>query len=400
MTAVAEHTAISNATTSVSATATAKNADKTDSETRHCCAPDCGKETASNLKCPVCLKQGLNQYFCNSTCFRRSFAKHKAIHPQEGVESYNPFPKFEFTGDLRPAYPLTKKSEIPDKIALPDYAQNGEPISEIKNDRTGKIKVLNAEEIKLMRTVCQLGREVLDAAASHLKPGITTDEIDKIVHEETMKRRAYPSPLNYYNFPKSVCTSVNEVICHGIPDKRPLQDGDIVNLDVSIYKNGFHADLNETYYIGEKAKTNKDLVNLVETTRESLDLAIAAIKPGVPIRQFGNIIEEHAKKHGVSIVRTYCGHGVGELFHCQPDVPHYGKNKAIGTCKEGICFTIEPMLNMGTYRDVMWPDNWTSATADGLPSAQFEHTLLVTADGVEVLTARTKKSPGGAIKRL
>lgn len=367
---------------------------------RHCAAPNCGKVTTSNLKCPICLKAGLHEYFCNSKCFRGSFSQHKAIHPKEGVESYNPFPDYEYRGTVKPAYPLSPTRAVPEDIKRPDYALNGEPTSELKNDRTNKIRVLNADEIEKMRHACKLGREVLDLAAAAVKPGVTTDEIDKIVHEETIKRGAYPSPLNYFNYPKAVCTSVNEVICHGIPDKRKLEDGDIINIDVSLYKDGFHADLNETYYVGDKAKKNPDLVRLVETTREALDLAIAAVKPGTPIREFGNIIQKHADENNVSVVRTYCGHGVGELFHCQPDVPHYAKNKAIGTCKPGICFTIEPMLNLGTYRDVMWPDGWTSTTADGKASAQFEHTLLVTEDGVEVLTARTVSSPGGAIARI
>ncbi|GME85094.1 unnamed protein product [Ambrosiozyma monospora] len=183
-------------------------------EVRHCCAPNCGKVTTSSLKCPICLKQGINSYFCNSRCFRSSFAMHKAIHKKEGAESYDPFPEFPYAGELRPAYPLTPRKEVPAKVKLPDYAQTGEPISEIKNDRTNKIRVLTADEIKKMRIVCELGREVLDAGAAAVKPGVTTEEIDKIIHEETIKRKAYPSPLNYFNYPKSVCTSVNEVICH------------------------------------------------------------------------------------------------------------------------------------------------------------------------------------------
>jgi methionyl aminopeptidase len=367
---------------------------------RICAASNCGKETTSNLKCPICLKQGVESFFCNSNCFRGSFSQHKAIHKKEGVETYNPFPEYAYTGDIRPEFPLSLRREIPDNIVKPDYAKNGEPVSELKNDRTNKIKVLNADEINKMREVCKLGREILDAAAAIVKPGVTTDEIDKVVHEESIKRGGYPSPLNYFNYPKSVCTSVNEVICHGIPDQRKLKDGDIINIDVSFYKDGFHADLNETYYVGDKAKSNPDLVRLVETTRESLNKSIEAVKPGAPIREFGNIIEKIANENNVSVVRTYCGHGVGELFHCKPEVPHYGKNKAIGICKPGICFTIEPMLNLGTYRDVLWPDGWTSTTADGKASAQFEHTLLVTEDGVEVLTARTASSPGGAIARI
>lgn len=367
---------------------------------KHCAAPNCGKETTSNLKCPICLKSGLHEYFCNSNCFRGSFSQHKGIHQKEGVETYDPYPDYDYRGSIRPCFPLSHRRSVPDSIAKPDYAQNGEPVSELKNDRKNKIKVLNADEIEKMREVCRLGREILDVAAAAVKPGVKTDEIDRIVHEESVKRGGYPSPLNYFNYPKSVCTSVNEVICHGVPDQRKLEDGDIVNIDVSFYKFGFHADLNETYYVGGKAKSNPDLVRLVETTREALNKCIEEAKPGVPIREFGNIIQEIADANNVSVVRTYCGHGVGELFHSQPEVPHYAKNKAIGTCKPGICFTIEPMLNLGSYRDVLWPDGWTSTTADGKASAQFEHTLLITEDGVEVLTARTASSPGGAIPRI
>lgn len=234
-------------------------------------------------------------------------------------------------------------------------------------------------------------------------------------------RKSYPSPLNYNLFPKSCCTSVNEVICHGIPDQRPLVDGDILNIDVSIYHEGYHADLNETYYIGDKAMADPDNVRVVETARQCLEEAIKVVKPGTPIREFGNIIEKHAKKHGCSTIRTYCGHGVNTLFHCAPNVPHYAKNKAVGECKPGMTFTIEPMIALGKYRDVTWPDNWTSATIDGKRTAQFgrqmeqkpplfcinvirrkliqwaEHTLLVTEDGVEILTARKDDSPGGPV---
>lgn len=245
-----------------------------------------------------------------------------------------------------------------------------------------------------------MGREILDAVAAHVRPGITTDELDAIVHKETVKRNAYPSPLNYYNFPKSFCTSINEVVCHGIPDQTVLKDGDIINLDVSLYYLGFHADLNETYYVGDKAKSNPDLVRLVETTRECLDKAIEQVKPGLLFRDLGTVIEEHANKNNCSVLRTYCGHGVNQLFHCQPNIPHYAKNKAVGVAKPGMVFTIEPMINLGTHKDTLWPDNWTSVTQDGKCSAQFEHMLLVTEDGVEVLSARLENSPGGPIPRI
>lgn len=193
---------------------------------------------------------------------------------------------------------------------------------------------------------------------------------------------------------------MNEVICHGIPDQRPLLDGDIVNLDVSLWFDGYHADLNETYYVGEKARTNPDTVRLVETTRQCLDKAIAHAKPGVAFKEFGDIIEKHAKSQGLGVVKTYCGHGINTKFHGAPNVPHYAKNKAVGKLRPGMTFTIEPMVTLGNWRDQTWPDDWTSVTVDGRPSAQFEHTLLVTETGIEVLTARKADSPGGAVTMI
>lgn len=183
--------------------------------------------------------------------------------------------------------------------------------------------------------------------------------------------QSYPSPLNYNHFPKSICTSVNETICHGIPDQRPLEDGDIINLDITLYHGGFHADLNETYYVGDKARNNPDTVRVVETARECLNAAIALVKPGMAFREPGNAIEKVAKTMNCGVVKTYCGHGVNQIFHCAPNIPHYAKNKAVGEARSGMTFTIEPMINQGTHRDVTWPDNWTSTTQDGKWSAQF-----------------------------
>lgn len=360
-----------------------------------CASVTCGKPTESNLKCPVCLADGDSYVFCNQTCFRSSWASHKNIHKSD---EYNPFDSYTYTGDLRPVYPLSARRPVPKHIKLPDYALSGRPISEIKNDRLGKIQQYSEKDLNKIRKVALLSRQILDTAASHIKPGITTDEIDAILHKECMKHNAYPSPLNYYNFPKSLCTSVNEVICHGIPDKYKLKDGDIINLDVTIYYLGFHSDLNETYYVG--TPKNPEIINLVETTRECLDLAIAAVKPGLAFRDLGTIIEQHAHKNNCSVVRTYCGHGIGTLFHCQPNIPHYAKNKAIGIAKPGMVFTIEPMLCAGSYKDQTWPDNWTAVTQDGKWSSQFEQMLLVTETGVEVLTKRLENSPGGPVKRI
>ena len=170
-----------------------------------------------------------------------------------------------------------------------------------------------------------------------------------------------------------------------------------MNLDISVYYDGFHSDLNETYYVGDKALADPESVRVVEAARECLDEAIKIVKPGTPFKEFGNVIEKHAKLRNCSVVKTYCGHGVNQLFHTTPTIPHYAKNKALGTCQPGMTFTIEPMIALGTYKDKTWPDDWTSVTQDGKKTAQFEHTLLVTKDGVEVLTARNSKSPGGAV---
>jgi methionyl aminopeptidase len=211
-----------------------------------------------------------------------------------------------------------------------------------------------------------------------------------LVHELTIENDAYPSPLNYYGFPKSVCTSVNEVICHGIPDLRPLENGDILNIDISIYYKGYHSDMNETYLVGECDKESK---HLVQSAYTCLQKAIEICKPGTLYKEVGNVISKYIEAEGLSVVKTYCGHGVGKLFHCNPNIPHYKNNKAVGSMKAGHIFTIEPMINKGNWKDVTWLDNWTAVTADGLRSAQFEHTILITDTGCEVLTERLDNSP-------
>jgi len=223
-----------------------------------------------------------------------------------------------------------------------------------------------------------------------VKPGVTTEEIDKVVHEFIISQDAYPSPLNYYSFPRSCCTSVNEIICHGIPDTRALEEGDIVNLDISVYKDGYHGDLNETFLVGKVSESSK---LLVKTTFESLQKAIEYCKPGAMYREIGNIISNMVEPKGLSVVRSYTGHGIGTMFHCAPQVPHYRNNKAVGFMKVGHVFTIEPMINQGSYKDFTWKDKWTSSTTDGQRSAQFEHTILITEKGCELLTGRLPESP-------
>ncbi|SCU96786.1 LAFA_0G08108g1_1 [Lachancea sp. 'fantastica'] len=361
---------------------------------RVCSDLQCGSETTSGLKCPICLKQGIDQPFCDEGCYKNSYKAHKALHWKDDKPSpYDPFPKFKYTGQLKAAYPLTPKRVVPKDIAAPEWAEDGLPELEQRNDTKNTIIVYSKEEIKRIRKACMLAREVLDITAAALQPGVTTDELDRIAHEETVKRQAYPSPLNYYNFPKSLCTSVNEIVCHGVPDQTVLKDGDIINLDVSLFWNGVHADLNETYYVGENI--SKEAINTVETSRECLKAAIKQCKPGATFQELGNYIEKHAKENKCSVVRTYCGHGVGRFFHCAPNIPHYAGNRTSGVMQPGMIFTVEPMINEGSWQDVTWPDDWTSSTKDGKLSAQFEHTLLVTEHGVEILTARNKKSPGG-----
>lgn len=246
-------------------------------------------------------------------------------HPvDEGV--YNPWPHFRFTGKLRP-FPQTAKRAVPEAIARPDYADHpaGRSLSE-ESLRGTTIKILDDDEIEAMRVAGRLGRECLDEGAKAIEVGITTDELDRLVHEAAIERDCYPSPLNYYNFPKSCCTSVNEVICHGIPDKRPLENGDICNIDVTVYHHGFHGDLNETFFVGDVSEKHKKLVRI---TYESLCKAIELVRPGVKYREIGNVIQKYVAPHGFSVVRSYCGHGIHRVFHTAPNVPHYA-SKSIG----------------------------------------------------------------------
>ncbi len=280
---------------------------------------------------------------------------------------------------------------VPSHIKKPDYYATGQPLSELKERNEAKIHINSPDEIAKIRIACKIGRDILDMAGRMVRPGVTTDEIDRAVHEMTIAANAYPSPLNYHNFPKSCCTSVNEVVCHGIPDARPLQDGDIINIDISVYKDGYHADLNETFCVGQSVDATSK--NLIKTTYEALMAAVATVKPNAMVRDFGTVISKIVGKAGFSVVKTYCGHGIGHLFHGPPNVPHYAKNKGIGVLKPGVVFTIEPMINAGVASDKLWDfDDWTSVTTDGKRSAQFEHTLLVTETGVDILTARTERS--------
>ncbi len=243
--------------------------------------------------------------------------------------------------------------------------------------------VRSAEVIEAMRIAGRAAAEVLAEAGAAVSPGVTTDEIDAVVHAACIERGAYPSPLGYHGYPKSVCTSVNEVICHGIPDNRPLADGEIVNLDVTLYMGGVQGDSSATFPVGQIDERSQ---NLISVTRRCLELGIEAVKPGRPISDIGRAIQTHAEENGYGVVRAFVGHGIGRGFHTPPSVPHYFDSRATTVMEPGMTFTIEPMITMGDWRHVMWEDGWTAVTADGRRTAQFEHTLLVTEEGAEVLT--------------
>ena len=244
-----------------------------------------------------------------------------------------------------------------------------------------------------MRIAGRAAREVLLETGAAVRPGITTDELDRICHEACIARGGYPSPLHYKGFPKSLCTSVNEIICHGIPDDRVLLDGDIVNCDVTIFLNGVHGDCNATFLVGDVDDTGRDLVRV---TKEAMWKGIDAVRVGGRINDIGRAIQEHAEAHDFGVVRAFVGHGIGEVFHTAPSVPHFYDPHADTPIVAGMTFTIEPMITEGSWElGRIWPDGWTAPTRDLSRSAQFENTLLVTATGAEVLT-RLPDEPHGS----
>ena len=272
---------------------------------------------------------------------------------------------------------LSPPRRVPIEIQRPPYALTGDPGPSVSGF------VRSADEISAMRRTGAAAAEILLAAGEIVGPGVTTDEIDRVVHDLTVEAGGYPSPLNYRGYPKSVCTSVNEVICHGIPDSRPLVDGDIVNIDVTIYRDGVHGDTSATFLVGE---VDPPSVKLVEVTLESLELAIDAVTPGGPVSDIGRVIEQHANKHSLGVVREFIGHGVGTEFHTRLQIPHYHDRRLTTPLEIGTSFTIEPMLTLGDPDAVVWDDGWTAVTADGTRTAQFEHTLIMTEHGAERLT--------------
>lgn len=250
------------------------------------------------------------------------------------------------------------------------------------------IELKSAKDIEQLRVVSLMAAETLLLVGEKLRVGMTTEEINTIVHDDTIRRGAYPAPLNYRGFPKSVCTSVNDVVCHGIPDATVLKDGDIVNVDVTTFYKGFYGDTSATFYIGTPSA---DARKVTEAARKALDLGIAEVKEGARLGDIGAAIQEYVESQGMSVVRDFVGHGIGRKFHEPPQVKHYGKRGTGERMKVGMVFTIEPMVNVGEWEiDVDPADKWTVTTADGSLSAQFEHTIAVTKNGCEVLTQRPK----------
>ncbi len=273
---------------------------------------------------------------------------------------------------------ISPRRAVPAHIARPEYVDRPMPAPWTGSD------VLDADTIARVRVAARIAAQALAEVGAHVAPGVTTDELDAIGHAFLLEHDAYPSTLGYRGFPKSLCTSVNEVICHGIPDSTVIQDGDIVNVDITAYVGGVHGDTNATFLAGDVDEESR---LLVERTREALERGIKAVRPGREINVIGRVIERYAARFGYGVVRDFTGHGVGPAFHTGLVVPHYDAAPAHDTVIEpGMVFTIEPMLDLGTPDWEMWDDGWTVVTADRSRSAQFEHTLLVTDSGAEVLT--------------
>jgi len=286
-------------------------------------------------------------------------------------------PRDSRTGHLIPGQ-ISPRLEVPKTIARPEYVGKPAPAK-----FTGS-SVKTPDQIEKIRRAGQLAAQAIELVGSHAKPGITTDELDKIGHNFLIEHGAYPSTLGYRGYPKSICSSINEVICHGIPDDTELIDGDIINIDITAYLDGFHGDSNQTFLVGHVAK---EVTDLVDRTKEALNRGIAVVAPGREVNIIGRAIETYANRFNYGVVRDFTGHGIGEAFHSGLIIPHYDSAPLYSDiCEVGMTFTIEPMLTLGTHKWEMWPDGWTVVTKDRSITAQFEHTIAVTETGAEILT--------------
>lgn len=272
---------------------------------------------------------------------------------------------------------LSPRREVPSSIVRPAYVGKPAP------DKFRGSDIKTPEQIEKIRAAGKIAAQAIELAGRNAKPGITTDELDAMVHEFVLDHGAYPSTLGYRGYPKSSCTSVNEVICHGIPDNTVLEDGDIVNVDVTAYLDGFHGDSNQTFEVGQ---VSQEIHDLVERTREALNRGLMVVAPGREVNVIGRAIESFAKRFNYGLVRDFTGHGIGEAFHSGLIIPHYDTNAYRDVMEVGMVFTIEPMLTLGTHQWDMWDDQWTVTTRDKSITAQFEHTLVVTETGYEILT--------------
>jgi methionyl aminopeptidase len=272
---------------------------------------------------------------------------------------------------------ISPQRPVPASIARPEYVGKAGPAPHVGGD------VYDAETVELIRASGRIAAQAIDAAEAAVRPGVTTDELDAIVHDFVVSHDAYPSTLGYRGFPKSSCTSVNEVICHGIPDDTVLVEGDLVNIDVTAFANGVHGDLNRTVLVGQ---ASQQAVDLVDRTREALRRGIKAVAPGREVNVIGRAIESYAARFGYGVVRDYTGHGVGRSFHSGLIIPHYDAPRYDDVMVPGMVFTIEPMLTLGGTAADVWADDWTVTTRDKSLTAQFEHTLVVTERGADVLT--------------
>ena len=286
-------------------------------------------------------------------------------------------PRDSNTGTLTPGL-VSPRLAVPDSIVRPEYVGKPAPTK-----YTGS-NVKTPEQIAKIRAAGRISAQAIALVGKHTKPGVTTDELDRIAHDFIISQGAYPSTLGYRGYPKSICASLNEVICHGIPDNTLLEDGDIVNIDITSYLDGYHGDSNQTFLVGEVKQEVRDLV---ERTREALNRGIAVVAPGREVNLIGRAIESYAKRFGYGVVRDFTGHGIGESFHSGLIIPHYDSAPLYSDVMEvGMVFTIEPMLTLGTHEWEMWSDGWTVLTKDKSITAQFEHTLVVTETGAEILT--------------
>ena len=272
---------------------------------------------------------------------------------------------------------VSPRRPVPSEITRPEYVDRPAPVP-----FTGS-EVKDADTIERMRVAGRLAAQAMHEVARHIEPGISTDELDRIGHEFLCDHGAYPSTLGYKGFPKSLCTSINEVICHGIPDSTVLQDGDILNIDITAYIGGVHGDTDATYLVGDVEEESR---LLVERTEQAMMRAIRAVAPGRPVNVIGRVIEAYARRFGYGVVRDFTGHGIGSAFHSGLVIPHYDEPAYDTVIETGMTFTIEPMLTLGTIEYSIWDDGWTVVTADRRRTAQFEHTILVTDTGAEILT--------------